>query len=32
VLLAKNYFILGKTAEAEAEQQWVESHAGASKP
>jgi tetratricopeptide (TPR) repeat protein len=32
VLLAKNYFILGKTTEAEAEQQWVESHASAPKP
>jgi tetratricopeptide (TPR) repeat protein len=27
VLLAKSYFILGKTKEAETEQEWVESHA-----
>jgi tetratricopeptide (TPR) repeat protein len=32
VLLAKSYFILGKTKEAEAEQQWVESHASATHP
>lgn len=27
-LLAKSYFILGNTREAEAEQRWVEAHAG----
>jgi tetratricopeptide (TPR) repeat protein len=32
VLLAKSYFILGKTKEAETEQRWVESHANASQP
>jgi tetratricopeptide (TPR) repeat protein len=32
VLLAKNYFILERTTEAEAEQEWVESHASAPKP
>lgn len=32
VLLAKSYFILGKTKEAETEQQWVESHASTPQP
>jgi tetratricopeptide (TPR) repeat protein len=32
VLLAKSYFILGKTKEAEAERQWVESHAKPPQP
>jgi tetratricopeptide (TPR) repeat protein len=31
-LLAKSYFILGKTQEAETEQKWVESHANATQP
>jgi tetratricopeptide (TPR) repeat protein len=32
VLLAKSYFVLGKTKEAEAEQQWVEAHSHAPQP